>query len=386
MEVRSSRIHALSLYLTYLVRPGEELAASGFVAIVFYLFVDINLGIYRIFKRKRGLYYWCMLLGTWGCAIDNIAVVVKFFVHNPEPLWPLYTLFILLGWSIYATAQLLVLYSRLHLVNQNRKLQRWVLIMIIAVASLMIIPTWPLAWQAYNPYNPQLSARFSFGEAIIDRVTQLGFTMAESILSGIYIWSLTKLLNLKSSVRYRRVMTDLVYVNVIAVCLDVLTVILVYLNQTGISHPIQTFSYILKMKLEFMVLNQLMAVTARGIQREAFPARRYHHRPALGGMAWSGMSSKSPRWGLDPLSEPANVSLGEVQIPSPALSKAQGTSNDSILPFTRDRVDGDRWTKHGDGGRIAERDEDEEVEVHRWDERRRTLTMDGPWFKTECHA
>lgn len=36
----------------YLSRPGEELAASGFVAIVFYLFVDINLRIYRIFKRK----------------------------------------------------------------------------------------------------------------------------------------------------------------------------------------------------------------------------------------------------------------------------------------------------------------------------------------------
>ena len=281
-----------------------------------------------MFKRKKSLYYWCFLLGTWGCLIDSIAVILKSFAHNTEHLWPLYTLFILLGWTIYATAQLLVLYSRLHLVNQNRRLQRWVLIMIVVVASLMIIPTWPLAWQAYDPYSPRRSARFSFGEAIVDRITQLGFTIAESIISGIYIWSLTKLLQFNPSVRQRRVMTDLVYVNVIAICLDVLTVILVYLNQTGISHPIQTFSYILKMKLEFMVLNQLMAVTARGIQREAFPARRYHHRPALGGMAWSGVSSKSPRWGLDPLSEPVNVSLGEVQVPSPALSKAQGTSND----------------------------------------------------------
>ena len=391
MEVRSSRIHALSLYLTYLVRPGEELAASGFVAIVFYLFVDINLGIYRIFKRKRGLYYWCMLLGTWGCAIDNIAVVVKFFVHNPEPLWPLYTLFILLGWSIYATAQLLVLYSRLHLVNQNRKLQRWVLIMIIAVASLMIIPTWPLAWQAYNPYNPQLSARFSFGEAIIDRVTQLGFTMAESILSGIYIWSLTKLLNLKSSVRYRRVMTDLIYVNVIAVCLDLLTVVLVYLNQTGISHPIQTFSYILKLKLEFMVLNQLMAVTARGIHKDFFAEVRYHHPCTPAGRKGStAASSKTWGWGLESPKTPAMADWArELPVPSPMWSKDRGASNHPGSECTRDHTNGRGWPwqskakKHGAKGPYAAgEDEDEEIGVHMW-EKGGKLIREVPWFKTE---
>ena len=391
MEVRSVVIRFGYSCLTYVLRPGEELAASGFVAIVFYLFVDINLGIYRIFKRKQGLYYWCMILGTWGCVIDNIAVILKYFHPNPEPLWPLYTLFILGGWTIYAPAQLLVLYSRLHLVNQNRNLQRGVLFMIIAVASLMIIPTWPFVWQAYNPYNQQLSALYSPREAIVDRCTQLGYTIAESILSGIYIWSLAKLLNLKSSVRQRRVMTDLIYVNVIAVCLDILTVVLVFLNQTGISHPIQTFSYILKLKLEFMVLNQLMAVAARGYQKESFAERRYHHPSIAGEKMSSAASSKTSRWGLESFQEPPKAnSAKELVVPSPTLSRVQGTSNDSSSQNTHD---GGRWPmkekvkKRGanEAGDRVQEDEDEEIGVHMW-ENRGKLVMEIPWFRTQGRA
>ena len=332
-----------------------------------------------------------MILGTWGCVIDNIAVVLKYFRPNPEPLWPLYTLFILGGWTIYAPAQLLVLYSRLHLVNQNRKLQRWVLVMIVTVASLMIIPTWPLVWQAYNPYNQHLSALYSPREAIVDRCTQLGYTIAEAIVSGIYIWSLAKLLNLKSSVRQRRVMTDLIYVNIIAVCLDLLTVVLVFLNQTGISHPIQTFSYILKLKLEFMVLNQLMAVAARGYQKESFAERRYHHPSTSGERMSSAASSKTSRWGLESLQAPPKaVSAKELVVPSPPSSRVQGTSNSLISRTMHDHADGGRWPmkakvkKRGanDAGDSVQEDEDEEIGVHMW-EKGGKLVMEVPWFGRE---
>ena len=352
------------------------------------------MGIYRIFKRKQGLYYWCMLLGTWGCIIDSIGVVLKDFLPNSEPLWPLFTLFILGGWTIYAPAQLLVLYSRLHLVNQNHKIQRCVLVMIIAVASLIIIPTWAVVWQAYDPYNPHLSALYSPRDAIIERCTQLGYTIAESILSGIYILSLARLLNLKSNVRQRRVMADLIYVNVIAVCLDILTVILVFLNQTGISHPIQTFSYILKLKLEFLVLNQLMAVAARGIEKEGFAERRYHHPSTSGEKGSSAASSKTSRWGVNSLQERPNAdSIRELVVPSPTLSRVHGTPQDSGSQTTHDRANDGRWPmkaktkKHGakGAGNNAEEDEDDEIGVHMWEQRGK-LVMEVPWFKTEGHA
>ena len=242
-----------------------------------------------------------MLSGTWGCLIDAVAIVLKFFLPNSEHLWPLYTLFILVGWSIYAPAQLLVLYSRVHLINQNHDMQRSVLIIIVSVAFLMIVPTWLLVWQAYNLYDSKVSALYSPREAIIDRCTQIGYTIVESVVSSIYIWSLGKLLKLKPTVRQRRVMTDLIYVNVLAVCLDILTVVLVFLNQTGISHPVQTFSYILKLKLEFITLNQLMAVAARGIQKETYAERRYHQTSASGGNNSSSADSDTLNQGLPQL-------------------------------------------------------------------------------------
>ena len=268
--------------------------------------------------------------------------------------------------------------------------------MIIAVAALMILPTWPIVWQAYNPYNARLSALYSPREAILDRCTQLGYTAAESVLSGIYIFSLTKLLNLKASIRQRRVMTDLICVNVIAVSLDILTVVLVYLNQTGISHPVQTFSYILKLKLEFLVLNQLMAVAARGIQKERFAERRYHRASTLGDKRDTAANSKTSRWGIDSLQEPPDAqSTTEIVVPSPTLlSKAQRKSNGSDPRTQQHRnVDGGKWPmkakvkKHGamGAGGDAEEDEEEEIGVHMW-EKRGKLFMEVPWFRTKGQA
>lgn len=257
-------------------KPGENLAAAAFVGIALFLVLDVNVGMWRIFRKRTGYYYWSMKLGTLACAVDALGVILKYLVPNSRHIWGLYTFLLLSGWSVYAPAQLLVLYSRLHLVNESFKLQRWVLIMITSTVFLIIIPTWVVVWPAYDP-DPKISSLWSPRDAIVERYNQMGYTLVELILSGIYVWSLLGLLDLKSSVRQRRVMLDLIYVNIIIVFFDVLVVILLYLNQVGISHPIQTFSYALKLKLEFVVLNQLMAVAARGLQRESFEERRYHH-------------------------------------------------------------------------------------------------------------
>ncbi|KAI4216045.1 MAG: hypothetical protein LQ351_001541 [Letrouitia transgressa] len=257
-------------------QPREELAASAFVGMTFLLVLEISVEIMRVFKKRKGLYFWSMSFGTLGCLIDAIGVILKFLSHGTTGIWPLYTLFLLSGWSMYAPLQLMVLYSRLHLVIESRKVQRFVLIMILVTIPVFIIPTWIVVWPAYNP-DPPVTDRWSPPDAIVERFTQLGFTIVECIISGVYIYSLLGLLRYKSSVRQRRVFYDLIYVNIITVAFDILTVVLVYLNQLGTSHPIQNFSYALKLRLEFIVLNQLMAVAARGVRRETFEEKRYHH-------------------------------------------------------------------------------------------------------------
>ena len=364
--------------------------SSGFVALIIYLLIDINIGIYRTFKKRQGLYYWSMLLGTLGCAIDTIAVILKYFLPNQKNLWPVYLLLILGGWTIYAPAQLLVLYSRLHLVNQDPKLQRCALIMVTVVPALLIIPSWVLDWPAWDP-NSNLSALYSPREAIMDRVSQIGYTFAETVLSGIYIWRLTKLLSFKSTVRTRRVMMDLIYANVIAICLDVVTVCLVFLNKGGVSHPVQTFSYLLKLKLEFLVLNQLMAVAARSLRRGTLAEKRYHYPSCSERNKSSDTRFWAPRWVLGP--PKADEDDAEIKMLSPSLPKAHSSSNYFNLRHGSDTTRGSASPVTANfatsnvrrvGAKLEDVDDDD-IGVHMW-ERHHESGVEVPWFRTDGHA
>lgn len=152
-------------------KPGEELAAAAFVGIAISLIFDVNVGIWRVFRKPQGLYYWSMKLGTIACLLDAIGVILKYLVPNPYQIWGLYTACLLVGWSFYAPAQLLVLYSRLHLVNSDHKTQRWVLFMILSTILFLVIPTWVVVWPAYDP-DPKISSLWSPRDAIVERCVQ----------------------------------------------------------------------------------------------------------------------------------------------------------------------------------------------------------------------
>ena len=331
-----------------------------------------------------------MLLGTLGCAMDTIAVFLKYFLPNKKNLWPVYLFLILGGWTIYAPAQLLVLYSRLHLVNQNQRLQRCALFMVTVVPALLIIPTWIFDWPAWDP-NGNLSALYSPREAIMDRVSQIGYTMAETVLSGIYIWRITELLRLKSTVRQRRVMTDLIYANIIAILLDVLTVILVFRNKGGVSHPVQTFSYLLKLKLEFLVLNQLMAVAARGLRKGTFAEKRYHYPPFSDRTKSSDSKFWASKWALG-TSKTIDDDT-EIMVLPPLVPKIHGSSNDfgpqcgqgttrgSLSP-TKAKFAPSNLRRVG--ARLEDIDDDD-IGVHMW-ERHHGSGMEAPWFRGDGQA
>ncbi len=136
-------------------------------------------------------------------------------------------------------------------------------------------------------------------------------------------------------------MLDLIYVNVIIVLFDLLVVILLYLNRVGISHPIQTFSYALKLKLEFVVLNQLMAVAARGLQRESFEERRYHHS-----RAHDEFSAECRQLGekvqTSPLREHSGIDHDVLTVPEPSKQSPRQSRTDSEL-YGHSNMDKDIW-------------------------------------------
>ncbi|KAL8683138.1 MAG: hypothetical protein Q9186_000851 [Xanthomendoza sp. 1 TL-2023] len=402
-------------------RPQEDRAASAFVGISFFLFLETIFEIFRVFKKRRGLYFWSLLIGVISLPVNNIAILLKYLVPGTTHIWPLYTTLALVTWSCYSLAQLLVLYSRLHLLVDNPRIQRGVLYLIVACAFFLVVPIWIVVWPAWNP-DPELTERWSPADGIVERFTQLGFTLAEAIVSGIYLHSLYNLLRWKPTVRQRRVFLDLTYVSVVTIMLDILSTVLVYLNQTGTSHPIQIFSYALKFRLEFVILNQLMAVAARGIHRETFGEKRYH-RDSHDTAAYGHQKYTSP----EPVEERGelssnNLSQGETEISLPAAvldtvksrsrsdqlssdelplplqgrgSTAPNAANSSraraiaraIRPGSRSAGDVGTTTaisRHRKSGYMMQDDDDDDDEdefpVHLW-ERNGELVMRVPWLR-----
>ena len=276
-------------------RPGEEVAAGALVGMSLCLFFEVNMMILFAFKKRQGLYFWSMQCGTLGVFMETVGIILKYFGSpGTDAIWPLYLLLILVGWSVYTTAQSLVLYSRLHLVMRNQRIQRYVLYMIVSTIFTFVLPHWIFEWPAYNTSDHEMSSLWSPRAAIVQRYSQIGYTITESIISGLYIWSLVPILRLKSNFRQQRVMMDLLFVNVVIIALDILQVTFAYTNQgiysyfhdgfplvideiVGISEPLQSFSYILKLRLEFVVLNQLMEFAARGMRQGNFGKNRYYH-------------------------------------------------------------------------------------------------------------
>ncbi|KAL8662949.1 MAG: hypothetical protein Q9202_004272 [Teloschistes flavicans] len=417
-------------------RANEDRVASAFIGISLFLFLETTFEIFRVFKKRRGLYFWALFVSVISCAFNNVAITLKYLVPGSERIWPLYTLMALSTWSCYSLGQLLVLYSRLHLVVDNKRVQRWVLYLTCACAFFFVLPIWIVVWPAWNT-NRKITERWSPADGIVERFTQLGFTMAECIVSGIYIHALIVLLRWKPTVRQRRVFLDLVYVNVITITLDILAALLVYLNQTGVSHPIQTFSYILKFRLEFVVLNQLMAVAARGIRRETFGEKRYHNdtlqdtsqwdqnldtfgpqdpgqitRDSLGLTSSKSQSTSQPSKGETEIAVPAPV-MEDVRSRSKSI---QSQSDTSSLPIQGHRSGDHDAASHGgatskaralvrslrprsgnspeEGGqrsiaakrkkskagrRDDDDDDEDEIPLHMW-ERNGELVMRIPWF------
>jgi hypothetical protein len=112
---------------------------GAFTAIAWYNVLVLNVMIWTTFKKYTGLYFWSLLISSWGIAVYSLAFLMKFF-----QVWTndyVSVTFITIGWYAMVTGQSFVLYSRLHLVVYDRRKIRWVLYMIIIDVFLFHVPT-----------------------------------------------------------------------------------------------------------------------------------------------------------------------------------------------------------------------------------------------------
>ena len=96
---------------------------------------------------------------------------------------------------------------------------------------------------------------------IYEKVQMTGFTIQETIISGLYLWETRKILQPRQTFqkkKTRKVMYHLIWVNVLIICLDIALLSTEYANLFTIQTVFKAAIYSVKLRFEFVVLNQLL--------------------------------------------------------------------------------------------------------------------------------
>ncbi|KAI9751571.1 MAG: hypothetical protein M4579_006006 [Chaenotheca gracillima] len=231
---------------------------ATFSGLALYMTLELTLQVYFTFKRRSGLYFWSILITTWGVTLHAIGFILKLLV--PGTNWILSNTLAEIGWVGMVTGLSFVLYSRLHLIIRSQRTLRLVLAMIITDAFILHVPTatfqYGLSSSAHDTFVPIMER--------MERVQVTCFSVQETILSGLYIWATVHLLKDGYNVKMRQVVTMLVLIQVIVILIDVAMIILDFVNLSTPKAVIQSFVYAVKLKLEFTVLNQLVDMVTNG--------------------------------------------------------------------------------------------------------------------------
>ena len=230
-----------------------KICIATFAAISFYNAIELIVLVFVTFNRYRGLYFWSLLVSSLGVVPYALGFLLKYF-NLTSAVW-LSVTFLTIGWYCMVTGQSFVLYSRLHLVLRNPPLLKRVLCMIIIDAIILHIPTTVLT---YGSNLGDSDSVFIAGYNIMEKIQMTGFCIQEFIISALYIWETTKLLRLDSDSGKRKIMYQLIALNLIIILMDLGLLILEYLNLYIMETMIKGVVYSIKLKLEFAVLGKLV--------------------------------------------------------------------------------------------------------------------------------
>jgi hypothetical protein len=209
-----------------------------------------------------------------------------------------------IGWGCTITGFSLVLWSRLELivnVNSNRWLMRTLLVIILFDGIVWNTISLGISFGLTLKYHKAYPVA-----SIINYIEIALLVTQETFLSSFYIYHTARFLSQRYGKETRRVIGLLVGIQIVVVVLDAVLLTLMY-NQTvvlaAVYHP---FSQSIKLKLEFIVLNQLQELVKRGfaptLEEQAttlsLPLRESNDRPWL-----PRLSRRSHTAQLSPMTE-----------------------------------------------------------------------------------
>jgi hypothetical protein len=192
-----------------------------------------------------------ILTSLWGGLLFTTAVLIQ---HYTSSNYLLSTVIIDIGWVAMVTGFSFVLYSRLHLLKPNKMLLRVVLCCIVINGVLFHIPvvvTTLMGNVLSKPIIGRIYAISSFMEIV--------FSVQETVLASTYIYlflQYTK--DSRSEPETKRTLYLLIGAECAVLSTDLILNALLYTEFYLARTMIQAFISMLKLKVEFIVLNSLV--------------------------------------------------------------------------------------------------------------------------------
>ncbi|KAF7585442.1 hypothetical protein BBP40_010901 [Aspergillus hancockii] len=240
------------------------------LAIAGYNAFELFFWIFDFFRRYRGCYFYSVLVATLGVLIFVICAILQIFDLAPPAvahgLLPL-------GIITMSAGSAMVLYARIHLVTSGR-IPQFVLGIIIITTCAFHIPLFTLLYiGAFSPKGPQMSPIYQRFENTVITV----MCVRELIVSGIYVWAAVR--NLKPVLMVkgregRRVVNNLIAVNIVVVAFNVLLLVQVYMHRQLVKMGCGALTHSIKLKMEFTVLNKLVTLVQSSPHLNQAPALR----------------------------------------------------------------------------------------------------------------
>ncbi|KAI1406104.1 hypothetical protein F4819DRAFT_507654 [Hypoxylon fuscum] len=227
-----------------------------FFGIALYNNIEIFILIFTMFQRRNTLYFWSMLISNIGISIHEIYATLQLF--NLAPDLPK-ALIASLAWLIMTTGQSIVLYSRLHLVMDNRRKLRWVLLMIaISFITLQLPTTTVFIGMQTTPANKR--SAFSNAFNVLKVIQLVVFTIQEALLSGLYVYAFRKTsqpMRMSKERKVRNLLRQMIGLFIVVVSLDFGLIVAELMELFQVQTTLKPVIYSIKLKVELLVLDNL---------------------------------------------------------------------------------------------------------------------------------
>ncbi|KFZ08129.1 hypothetical protein V502_09533 [Pseudogymnoascus sp. VKM F-4520 (FW-2644)] len=214
--------------------------------------LELILITFSTFKKWTGLYFWSLLVASFGILPYNIGFLIFYFelAHN----WVGF-IFSSYGWATMVTGQSVVLYSRLHLVTAEANVLKPIKWMIIVNALVFHIPITVMLFASHIGTD---MAQFVAVYKVYEKIQMTGFCIQEFVISGVYLREAVRLIVSLAKSKARRTMWQLFSINIIIIVMDIFLLVLEYRNLDTMEQTTKGLIYSIKLKLEFAILGKLV--------------------------------------------------------------------------------------------------------------------------------